>query len=824
MKATTNGTAGAATGHGGRARRIAGIAAAALLTLLAACDSAEERAQGHYETALELIEQGNTVKAQIELRNAIRLDDSLAGAYFQLGKLQQAEGQLSQAAGRFRRASDLDETMTEAHLRYGQIMLAAGKIDEALEASITAFQLAPRDVDVLVLKASTAVALENFESALSTIDDGLAIDDGVADFWLLRAAIAREEGDEDRALEIVREGLARSPESVALAVLEIDILARSGRLEEVGTAIEGLIERNPDEIAFREAQVRLHLSQRRFDEAEDGLRELAEMRPDEPARSLDIVRLVLRTRGPEVALSELNRMVEEAGTPVKAWPFNAAKVHFFAGRSELDKAEAVLREQIEALDGTEEGRTAALMLARMELARGNEAETEALLEQILAGDPGNTDALALRGRIAVTRGDYRAAINDLREAVQNSPDSVEALHVLAAALQRNGNPALAGERLADAVEVSDYAPRSSLLYAQFLVSSGKTDFATSLIETSIRKNPDSRELLEMLAKLRLQQQDWVGAEEVGQALRALDQNSETADQIVAAALTAQDRLDESISLLRDKDVEKATTGSQLASLIATFIEADRLDEAKEFLDTALTENPENGEVLRLKGVLAEREGDISGARTLFRQAISVAPDDPRTHGALARHLLRSGDETEAEAVALAGIEAVPAPRNQGLMMVVASLMEQRGAIDEAIAVYQDMAAREPVSPLVANNLASLLSDNNPTPEMIEQAYTLAKRLRGSEVPFFRDTYGWLLHLRGESEAALGVLTEAAQALPDNPVVHYHVGAVQAALGRNEVARETLQRAIELGADTSLPQMEQARTLLASLPEQQSGSE
>ena len=50
------------------------LAVVVSLTLLAACDSAEERAEKHFETGLALMEDGDVDRAVVEFRNVLRLD------------------------------------------------------------------------------------------------------------------------------------------------------------------------------------------------------------------------------------------------------------------------------------------------------------------------------------------------------------------------------------------------------------------------------------------------------------------------------------------------------------------------------------------------------------------------------------------------------------------------------------------------------------------------------------------------------------------------------------------------------------------------------
>ena len=48
--------------------------------LLSACDSAEERAEEHYQKGLALIEEGEVDRALVEFRNVFKLDGYHEGA------------------------------------------------------------------------------------------------------------------------------------------------------------------------------------------------------------------------------------------------------------------------------------------------------------------------------------------------------------------------------------------------------------------------------------------------------------------------------------------------------------------------------------------------------------------------------------------------------------------------------------------------------------------------------------------------------------------------------------------------------------------------
>ena len=99
--------------------------------------------------------------------------------------------------------------------------------------------------------------------------------------------------------------------------------------------------------------------------------------------------------------------------------------------------------------------------------------------------------------------------------------------------------------------------------------------------------------------------------------------------------------------------------------------------------------------------------------------------------------------------------------------------------------------------VVANNLASLLSNHRSDEASIAQAQALAVVLRNSTLPHFNDTLGWLSYLRGDYNTAVRLLEQAAETLPNLPEVRYHLGMSHRKGGDEPKALEHFRRADEL---------------------------
>ena len=133
--------------------------------------------------------------------------------------------------------------------------------------------------------------------------------------------------------------------------------------------------------------------------------------------------------------------------------------------------------------------------------------------------------------------------------------------------------------------------------------------------------------------------------------------------------------------------------------------------------------------------------------------------------------------------------------NPYLRYQLAQELGAAGLADEAAQMYALIAeAIGPYQLAAKNDLAYLRAKEGGA--ALEEAIGLAREVLRAlpSSPAVLDTAGWIEHLRGRDEAALGLLTRAITSLSDVPEAHYHLGAVYHALGQDRWARYHLQQA------------------------------
>lgn len=789
----------------------AGLLAASLG--LSACDSAEDRLARHLENAGELLAGGEPAKATIEYRNALALDANNLEAHLGMASIYEAAKNYPAMLAHLNKVVEIDPKNAHALVQIGQMMLLGGRLDDAMNNANAALAVAPDDLGATVLKAGVSLRLGNVGQALEAARAVLARDPANPTAHAVLIGERMQAGDLSGALALADDITQRAPGDLGVALVKLQVLEQRGDAAATLVWLVELVSRFPEQIALRSALAQLHVRAGNLDAAEEQLRAIAAAQPEASEPALRVTQFLYGTKGPEAARAELAALI--AARPQTA-PFRIAlaQLDHQSGRKDEAKAElaAAAASAVEA-GRTDEANSIRLALARFAIEDDDREAARRLAGEILATDAANAGALGIRAALRYDEGDYNGALLDVRAALATQPNNPQLLILSARTHERNGNADLAGENLAAATQASGYEAATTLEYVAHLRRRGRADAVLTVLVEAAKRRPDDRAILTELAGAQIAAGDWVGADETANRLSAID--PAIADRIEAASLTGQERYDESLAVLGRLAGDPAQSGAALAAMVQVYARAGKLDEAVVFLDGLIAENAANDEALILRGRIRSSQGDVAGAETDFRAAATARPNLPGAWLALAQIAQSRGDAAAAIATAEEGIAAVENPA--ALLLFVGGLHERAMRFDEAIGAYRAALAAQPNSVVAANNFASLVGEHKAgDPAAIEEAMKIARGLQGMEVPAFQDTFGWLRHLAGDNEEALRHLIPAAEKLPDNPYVRYHIGVVYAALGDAESARPHLEAAA--AADPAgFSRSAEAKAALAALP-------
>ena len=783
---------------------------------LAGCESAEERAEKHYQRGLELAASGDIDRAMIEFRNVFRLDAGHGEARLEYARVLRDRGDLGGALAQYMELVDRDRDNLEGHRELAELAMKAQDFETATASVRRAFKLAPADPVVRALKATLDYREGSDRPAALEMARGVLADaPGSVPANMVLIADRMNADDAAGALALTDAALAAAPRDEGLHLVRLAALEKLGDEAGVGAQIGRMAELFPENPGVAQALVQWRMREGDAAGAEAVLRDLAARDPAATEPALTVVRFLYETQGPEAARAELDRLIAAAANPL---PYRRTRAGLDFAEGARDEAIAALRALVDGAEASDEIRDVQAELAAMLDATGDAAGRDATLAAVLEADRRHVGALKLRARARIAADAPELAIQDMRTALAEAPRDPEIMTIMAMAHEREGSRELAGERLSLAVEASDRAPAESLRYARFLLADDRIGPAEGVIVDALRRAPNDPDLLLTLGQIHVARRDWPRAAQVAELLRGLGDPAagRMAAGLEMASLSGQNRTEETLTLLRDL----AGTGENaaaMAQLMQGYVAAGDLDAAQDYLDGVLAADPASLPGRMMQAGLQAVRGETEAAEALYRALIAETPAAPQPHRGLFALLAGQGAAAEAEAALTAGLAATGGDGD--LSFLQAGLLESRGDIEGAIAVYETLYARDSANPLIANNLASLITTHRSDEASLERAFAIARRLRTSDVPYFQDTYGWILHRRGDSEAALAFLEPSAAALGDNALVQYHLAEALHALARHAEARAAFQRAIDIaadGPDAALPQIAAAKARILEI--------
>jgi cellulose synthase operon protein C len=762
--------------------------------VISGCTAPEEKAKAYYESGQSYLEKKDFARAAIEFRNALKIKEDYADAWFGMAQVEENDRRWNIVAGNLNKVLELDPKHKKARGALARLMLLGGNPQEALKQAQLGLDQNPNDMDMRSLKAAVLLKMAKPTEAIEAANTVIADDPKNIDAIMVLAAERLNANDLAGSQKLIDTGISIAPNALSLHLFALGLSEKQGDVKKQEATLRKIIEIDPAQSGYRKALVAFLGNQKRFDDAERELRSIATANPEDVAANMDVVRFVasLPGKGPDAAIAELKGLID-SGKNATAYKSALAQLMFELKRPEDSFA---LLQQVIASEGiTEPGINARLELAAKMIALKRFGEAEPLVTEVLANDARNVEALRQRAAILISKDDLEKAAADLREAQNQSPGNPGLEQMMAAINEKKGSIELADKNMSDAFRFSNYNPAIGMDFARFLVRRGQPDRAEGILGDLLESAPNNVNVLSMLADLKLRRQDWVGAQQLSETIKNVSSNKALASQITAAALAGQNKLEDGIQVLLKANSEDPSSVQTRFSLVRAYIKAKKFGEAEEYLKTLLLAEPQNAEARTLLGVVQFNAGQLDLAKLSFEAAIAMDPTKNIAYRALADFHLREGKPELAAQSLKNGLEK--SPKDMDMRFALAALHERSGDVNSAINLYEEMLKDQPDSMIAANNYASLVSDFRTDAESLEKAARVANVLRGSPIAQFKDTLGWVLFLRGQHVEALELLKQSTADLPDMALTNYHLGRAYEANGDSTSAMASFERALKL---------------------------
>jgi len=530
----------------------------------------------------------SNVDAAIEQVEAAIALEPKAGFYANLGTLQQAAGESSQAETSFRRAVELDPQAVMPRLALANFLWAAARLDMAEAELRRAHALDPkhpqanRALATFLLAANRAKEAEPYLIAWSAADQAAGPKFALASYY----AVIDRLGDAERVLD----DLARTPSRWARARTRIAALRLQQRKPAEALAIaDEVLVKQPAYAAALVTRARALLALKRTDEAQTA------------------VQAALGTEPSQIEARYL------LGT-------------ILASRGDLAGATAAFQEVLRI---NPRAAVAQVQLARIELLRGVPAASAQLAMDALANDPGNPEARLMLARAAIAQRQFARAGTELRALSAKYPSAAEIQHQLGLLERAQGRPDAARRAFERALTL-DPAARDSLgELVGIEVAAKRFAAARALVEARIAAAPADSSLQVLAARVSLAEGQPADAERRLRDTIVRDRAALDAYGLLAQVYLSQRRLDDA---RQEFDRLAAQDPTRLGALTMSGMILQvqgRRDEARQRYEQVVQRD--RGAAVaanNLAWIYAEGKTNLAAARQLAEAAQIALPNRP----------------------------------------------------------------------------------------------------------------------------------------------------------------------------------------------------
>lgn len=772
-------------------------AALCLAAVLFGCGGAEERKAEHLAKAIAFFEANNQEKALVEFKNVLQIDPKTAKPYYYLGRIEEDKKNWPQAFGLYQKAVELDPDYHDARFKLAQFLALARDADKAAETLAPVARERPDDLEVRLLQVAIGNLKGDTAGALRALEAIVAEKPAKPDPYLILAALHTQQSRLPEAEQALRAGLEANPKSAAM----LAALARFheqrkqwGRAEET---LRELVAAEPEQLRHRALLAEVFLKQNRPDEAEQILRAAAGDFPDDP-KALLMLAGFFGQRG-EDAKAEAELRAGIAVHP-KSVELHTALAGGLEKARKLPEAEQVYREFIAGNEASPDAVKARDLLAEFLARQGRAAESEALVDEVLKGRPQDSEALLLKGRLALAKKNAQDAIAAFRTILKDQPDSTEVLTLLASAFQLDGKPALVRENLEKAVRTqpADIGLRRNLV--QFLVRQNNTALALEQADEFLRLRPDSLEGLVLKADV-LARLDEPAPGKESASLEALlkDIEARFPDKPIGPYRLGQFHLarKEYDAALAEYDIALRRAPSDfeiLRAYLVASLELKQPGKAEARLRKAAATDPQQAGIWHLLGVLAATQGRGDEAVKDLEKASELDPKWLLPYAELGAWYQKQGKLEQAVAVARKAAAALPG--DWTAQAGLAGYLEQAGQRAEAERVYRDFIAANagrPEADRARNQLTEFLARTGRAGEggkLLDEVLAKNPEDQGALLRKAR------LALAGKQpKEAIPPLEAALKERPDSAEALALLAAAYQAEGQPDRVRESLEKAV-----------------------------
>lgn len=788
-----------------------------------------------YEARIAM-DKGDMRAAEEHLDEAFKLDPKDADVLLDRARVLAARGETKAALDLPAQLTADQRQRGKALLLRGTVSLQQGDQAAARDALAAALDSGNRGLS-LPQQLITASALTEVRLALGQIEDaekslkfiaGRAPDSAATHY--LRARVAMAKGDMQGAVGEAQRALTAAPEHVPSQMLLAAAHLSRKSYEQAEEVLERLIASNPQNLAARKLLAQVHLGRNRPDLAKQVLSTVGTEAENDPQASWLLGAALMQGGSGAEGIAYLERgFASFSQDPQRAIELAAA----YISQGTPEKAVPLLK-AIPA--GTKEFARAKSLLVLAAAAGKSRADALRAIDALAADNDRDPTLLTAAGAYLGANGETERAGKLLRRAVELDARNVQARFALASLAARLGDLTQTRSQLMEILKIDPAHEPARLYLAQLAWRDGARDEARKYLEDAIAANPSAVDSRVRLAEIAFIQGDPGRGKDLLEQMISVAPDRKVAlhraGKVLAQAGLADD------ALARFQQASAAGLDDALLSAAQVQLGLNRVREARQLAESALSRQPASLEAQRLLIRIDAQDGQIDRALTRARSLASASgrpvgelegdtymlagkvedalgkyegAQRERPSAGLALKVFNARRIAKKEAPERVLVEwLAKSPNDKSVRRILAQYYETSGKQREAIAEYEHLTAGT-ADPLAMNNLAWILAEAGDARalDMARRAHELAPG-----VAEIADTYGWILIRNDKIADGVAVLEKARAQAPGNPDIQFHLASAYAKSGRQDQARDLLKTL--LASDQAFQSRRDAEQLARSI--------
>jgi len=740
------------------------VAFAAILlgTVLFGCSSAsnEQAVKEHRDRARGLVEKQQFREALTAYQEVVKLDPKDDEAYYQLALLYLREGKpedVRLAHLALLKVVKLKGSRIDAHLQLAQLYLLSEQPEKARLQAEAILAADPANSDGHLILGISYVREKRIEKGIAEMRLAIDSDPKSRGAYLELARTYGQQRNFSEAETVLRDLLQIDPQSVETRMALGDVLTAAGKESEAAKEyLRGLeVDRNIGMFYFKLAG--LSQKQQRIGEAEGYYRRWVEVQPYDVMAHVAIAQFYLATGRKKEAETSIQRA------------------------RQVDRSSRFAHE--------------ALITFYLETNQLKEAGIE--IDALLKPNPSDIGGRILHARLILEQGDTEKALSLLQELAREAPKVPIVHQYLGIAWARRHDLPQAISALKEAERL---APNSSDIHAslaQVYLAQGSLSLAIKEGEGAVGLNHQNVSALKTLADAHLIAGDTKRAEELLKNTLVLLPHDAVIHQRLGVISRVQRRPAEALAHFEQAFQENPKLLEALEEIATVLVSQGKMLQARERVERQLATNPRDPRLHNLLGGVLMQSHKFSEAEAAYKTAIRLDGTLLLSYANLGELYAQQGKVD----LAIAEFERIIAksPQELSALMSLGMLYERQKNFARATAEYEAVLKINASFAPAANNLAWILLEHGGDRERALSYAETAWKASPND-PNIADTLGWVYFHKQMYAKAAGLLKEAVDRLPEDPVVLYHYGMAQYWNDNNAEAKKSLTKFLTLSPD------------------------